>query len=338
MHFFYPHVGGVERHVYEISKKIIRLGYKVEVITEQQNPETLESDHDGIRIFRIPIRASGKMEKFWVWLWLFKNRKLLENADIIHAHDVAFWYFPFKFLYPTKHFFVTFHGYEGYPPTRKAIIVRKMSEKLAQGNICIGDYISKWYGTRADFISYGAVSETKVGTSNNSVNAVFIGRLDDQTGIMTYIKTVKKLKETGIKFKLIVCGDGPLRNEVEEFVLENKLDVQSLGFTISPEKYLARTRFAFVSRYLAILEAMAAKKLVFATYDNPLKEDYLRMAPFAKWIVIQPTAEALYSRLTYYTQHPEEEKEMVEAAYNWVKEQTWDKMTDIYLKLWGIKP
>ncbi len=336
---FYPHIGGVEKHVAEISKRLARLGYQVGIITEELNTVISKPKSKKIKVYRIPIGASEKLKKFWIWWWLFKNRKLIEKADIIHAHDVAFWYGPFRFLYFKKPFYITFHGYEQYPLSQKAILIRKISEKLAVGNICVGDFMPKWYGTKANFITYGAVANKYCpkAPNNSRQSAIFIGRLDEQTGIMTYLRLLKICKEKGIDLPLIVCGDGSFREKMEKFIKENKLDVQILGFIDNPEKYLSQVRFAFVSRYLAILEAMASRRLVFASYDNPLKKDYLRMAPFAKWIIIESSAEAMYNKLAYYRRHPKEEKKMVEAAYNWAKEQTWEKMVDICLKLWKIK-
>ena len=82
---------------------------------------------------------------------------------------------------------------------------------------------------------------------------------------------------------------------------------------------------------------MAAKKLVFAVYDNPVKQDYLEMSPFAKWIVAENSPKILAEKVGYYLKHPEEEKKLVEEGYNWASRQTWDKVVSLYLKLWGIK-
>ena len=69
----------------------------------------------------------------------------------------SFGILPFRFLCPTKKVYTTFHGYEGNSiPTKKAILMHKISEKLSNGNICIGDFLEKWYGTKATYISYGA--------------------------------------------------------------------------------------------------------------------------------------------------------------------------------------
>ena len=92
-----------------------------------------------------------------------------------------------------------------------------------------------------------------------------------------------------------------------------------------------------MSGYLSILEAMAAKRLVFAVYGNLLKEDYLRMAPFSKYIVISNSLSELVSKIYFYLDNLKEKEKIINDAYNWVKKQTWEEMTSIYLKLWKIK-
>lgn len=89
------------------------------------------------------------------------------------------------------------------------------------------------------------------------------------------------------------------------------------------DKYLPKYDFAFVSRYLAILEALTAGIPVISHYNNQIKYDYLNMAPFAKYIVIfnDPTKEVLKNF-------------DVISGQNWAKSQTWDKMADLYESLW----
>ena len=107
--------------------------------------------------YEITVGKNEKFKKFRIWWWMWKNRQIIREADVVHAHDVGFWYWPFRFLFWKKPFYITFHGYEGYPPTKKQILIRKINEFLAWKNICIGAYLAKWYGTKPDYISYGAV-------------------------------------------------------------------------------------------------------------------------------------------------------------------------------------
>lgn len=256
---------------------------------------------------------------------------MIENADIVHCHDVFFWYLPFRFLYPFKKIFTTFHGYEGYPLKPKDIFIHKVSEKLSNGNICIGDFIQKWYGTKPNFVSYGGVNIMEMKNEKwemkNKNSAVFVGRLDEQTGFLTYLEAVKKIREKIPDFKFTVFGDGKFKNKISK-------DTDFRGFVRNPEKELSKSNFVFASRYLSILEAMAAKRLVFAVYDNSLKEDYLKMSPFAKLINIASSENGLAEKVLYFLKNPEEEEMIVSKAFEWVKNQSWKNLANACIKLW----
>src|SRR3990167_8554294 len=328
---FYPHIGGVEKHVLEISRNLINKGHKVIVVTEQHARNSkIQENIEGIDVFRIPNLSEGWFKKIQIWNWFWANRKLIKNADIVHCHDVFFWYLPFKFIFPFKKIFTTFHGYEGYPLTSKDILVHKISEKLSMGNICIGDFIKKWYGTKPTFVSYGGVNKVKSEKLKvkSSEGAVFIGRLDEQTGIITYVKAVEIIKKKIPNFDFLIIGDGKLKTEISE-------KIKILKPRSNAEEYFRKYSFAFVSRYLSILEAMAAKRLVFAVYDNPLKEDYLRITPCASYMIICLTSDELASQVLYYLKHSKEEKVKIDQAYKWVKKQTWENVIRLYLKLWN---
>ena len=163
-------IGGVEKHVHEVVKRLMKRGHKVTVISELYASESSSpiprprsspfgSPSEMSPWLTIPVGKSEKLKKFKIWWWLWQNRSLINESDIIHAHDVAFWYFPFRFLYPRKPFFVTFHGWEGkFPVPWKNKLIRKISEKLSRGNICVGESIGKWYGTEPDYVIYGAIN------------------------------------------------------------------------------------------------------------------------------------------------------------------------------------
>lgn len=329
---FYPHIGGVEKHLMEIGKRLAKHN-QVIIITELLTETKKEESFNGISIVRIDTGPEGRMKKFRIWYELWKRRLLLQKADIIHCHDVFFWYLPFRFLYPRKPVFTTFHGYESFPIKKGALFVRKISEKLSRGNICIGDFMKKWYGTSPTYVSYGAVTisatSQRQNDNYNSKSAIFIGRLDEQTGILTYVNAVAHIKKKIPGFDFLIVGDGPFKSMVEQAG-------NTTGFLNKPEKFFQTYRFAFVSRYLSILEALAAKRLVFAVYDNPVKEDYLKKADFAKYIVIAANEKELYEKVMYYLKQQKKEEELIEKGFEWVMKQSWENLVDLYLKLWSV--
>ena len=244
---FYPHIGGVEKHVLEISKRLTEKGHSITVITEfcpnDLNYRSGEEIVNGVKIVRIKAGKDDWFRKFRIWQELWRNRNLIKKADIIHCHDVFYWYLPFKLFCPQKKVFTTFHGYEFYPVSKKAIIIRKISEILSTGNICIGEFIRKWYHTKPDYVSYGAAERVKPVTKTiRDDSAVFIGRLDEQTGIMTYLKAIDILRKKYKDFVFTIVGDGYLRDQIGK---KNK----QLGFKKDAANYFYQHNFAFVSGF-----------------------------------------------------------------------------------------
>ncbi|MEM3504416.1 MAG: glycosyltransferase, partial [Nitrososphaeria archaeon] len=121
---FWPDIGGVEKHVLKLSEELKKRGHDIIIVAEKEinqnnnklSKSDLEFNISGIKVFKIPITTSEKNKKFQIWFWLLKNIRLIKSADIIHCHDVFYWYLPFLFLFPRKKIFTTFHGYEGSEP------------------------------------------------------------------------------------------------------------------------------------------------------------------------------------------------------------------------------
>jgi glycosyltransferase involved in cell wall biosynthesis len=198
------------------------------------------------------------------------------------------------------------------------------------GNICVGDFISKWYGTKPTFVSYGAVDLPKIEKiPSHADGAVFIGRLDEQTGILTYAQAVEIIRKKIPGFEFLVVGDGKLRNQISQ---KNKI-LNAVG---NASKYFMDYKFAFVSRYLSILEAMAAKRLVFAVYDNSIKKDYLKMSAFAGNIIITNSPTKLADEFIYFLNHSDQARRKIEAGFKFAENNTWNNLVKIYLKLWKI--
>lgn len=327
---FYPHIGGVEKHVMEVGKRLVKQGHTVIVITEAVEHTPKHEVVEGIEVYRIAVGRDDRLKKFRIWKSLFSLNTIIKKSDVIHCHDVFFWYLPFAFLYSQKKVYTTFHGYEGYPISKKAILIRKLSEKLSDGNICIGDFITKWYKTNPTYVSYGAVDlpDRKNHKTVKKDSAVFIGRVHEHTGVLTYVNVYERLKKKFPKFEFLIVGDGPHRPSIPK-------EISLTGFQKKPEQYLTKYHFVFASGYLSILEAFATKKLVVATYDNPLKKDYLTMTPFAAWMIIEKSPEKIVERIDELLQNPKKEEKMTSSSYNWVKKQSWEKLVDTYLTLWG---
>ena len=335
---FYPHIGGVEKHVYEISRLLHIKGHEITIITENhgwKHEETIE----GLHIYRIDVGKEDRNKKFRIWNELWKLKKAIADADIVHCHDVFFWFLPFRYLYSKKPVYTTFHGYEGNNiPTKKAVFMHILAEKLSYGNICVGTFFSKWYHTKPSYITFGAVDKKILKKWNKLTSpykdVIFIGRLELETGILEYLKAVQILKTNNIDLSIDIYGGGSLENMAKSFVKNNNIKAKFHGFDRQVVEYLVGYRYIFTSRYLGILEALAVKRPIFSVYNNLIKKDYLQMTPFSSMISIskdyKQIAEALEAAML-------KKKDVnIKKGYEWVEKQTWDSLVEVYLSLWKI--
>lgn len=279
---FDPHLGGVEKHVYEVSKVLTTKGHKVRVISEAD----IKYPH---------TKFVGLVS---IWVWLFKNRKLIETADVVHCHDVFIWYLPFVLLYPRKKILVTFHGWrEIVPIPKKDTLLNWLAVKLAKKTIAIGSYVNRIYKIDCDLVVYGSSDIHNYREPKDKKRIVYIGRLEENTGILIFLKWLKK----NPGYKVDFCGDGDKRSECEKYGTVH-------GFT-DPNPFYKVSKTVVPGGYLSALEALNSGCDIKLFWNNKLKEDYWKMSPF--W------------------------KLKGDKLRKWAREQTWKKLTNEYLNLYN---
>lgn len=332
---FNPHVGGVEKHISRISKSLSLKGHKVTVLTTRYEKNLSGREKkNGIEIIRFSQPKIKFLGLIYTWLWLLKNIELIRKSDIVHCHDVFIWYLPFRFLFPRKHVFTTFHGWEGkYPIPLKNIFLNRLASFLSTGTIAVGRYIEKYFGITADKITYGATEKFKLKHKFKKKKnyIIYVGRLEKDTGLPIILEVLNNFSRTDDGNKLVIefLGDGKLREECEKY---GKVH----GF-VDPKPFLAKAHVCFASGYLTILEAMANKCLVLCAYDNALKKDYYNLAPFKKWIISSDSALKIAKILKDFSRYESKYRKMIEEGYNWATNQTWEKLSNQYIALWGVR-
>jgi glycosyltransferase involved in cell wall biosynthesis len=96
---FYPHIGGVEKHVLEVGKRLVKQGHTVTIITEQLDESVLHKKIpsteiiSGMLVYRIDVGENDWFKKFRIWKQIWKLREVINKANIVHCHDVFFWYY-----------------------------------------------------------------------------------------------------------------------------------------------------------------------------------------------------------------------------------------------------
>jgi glycosyltransferase involved in cell wall biosynthesis len=107
--------------------------------------------------------------------------------------------------------------------------------------------------------------------------AVFIGRLSKEKGLLTLIRAFEGIKE----FNLKIMGDGPMAEQLKEYVRRNKIsNVELLGFIDGGKRFeiLKKAMFSIIpsewyeNQPMAVLEAFAFGVPVIASKIGSLEE------------------------------------------------------------------
>lgn len=319
-----PHIGGVEKHISEISKGLIKISYKITLVTTiHQKGLSFNERIGGVNVMRFNQPKIKYFGLFYTWIWLLLNINLIKKSDIIHCHDVFIWYLPFRFLFPKKPVYTTLHGWEGiYPIPKKNILHKKVARIFSKKLLSVGEYVKKYYGIKADSYTYGAVNVPSKIPKKKTNLIVYVGRLERDTGLIVILNVLKQLRG----FKVIFCGDGSLSKEC-------KKHGQVLG-VVNPSKYLAKATFCFAGGYLSAIEALSYKCIVLTVYDNPFRRDAFRIGPFNKLIIIENSPKKLAEKIKYYYENPKKAKKITNKGYQWARKQSWNNLTNKYINLW----
>lgn len=297
-HFYYPHIGGVEKHVREISKSLKVKGESIKIVTEKYNSKLKDHEKiDGIDVYRIKFPKTKFLGLLAIWLELFKLRKLISESDIIHIHDVFIWFLPFRFLFPFKKVVTTIHGLEWVNPLSKiSIFQKKLAVLLSNKTVGIGKFLEKYIGVKFDLISYGGaekITSLRQGFGRQGNSYVYVGRLEENTGLLEFLKFAKKRH-----LKIDFCGDGVLKQECAKYGVVH-------GFC-DPTPYLKKAEYCVAGGYLAALEGLSYGCKLKLFWNNQVKKDYWQMSPFTK-----------------------------KNVKVWAKSQTWEKLANEYISLYN---
>jgi glycosyltransferase involved in cell wall biosynthesis len=166
-------------------------------------------------------------------------------------------------------------------------------------------------------------------------SAVYIGRLEPDTGIEAYVEAVQLLGCGRCRsFRFDVFGEGSLGDRLKKRVRRDGLNVRFRGSTPDAQERVVNACFAFLDGRMAIQEAMARRRLVFAAYNNPLKHDYLCGERFSRHLIAVQSAQELADRVSYFADHSRERQERTTRAFEYARGLTWERTAEAFMRLW----
>jgi phosphatidyl-myo-inositol alpha-mannosyltransferase len=280
--YYYPHLGGVCEHVHFFAREARRRGHHVDVITSHI-PGAEDQPHV-IRIGRSqPVYANGSQARITLGWHLRRDlRRVLRQGkyDIVHVHSPLTPVLPVLAIEEADCPVVgTFHTYFdrsfGYTVGRRFFQKRldMLSAAIAVSNsttVALNRYFdADWQiipnGIDTDVFHPSAPPPP--GISNDTPNILFLGRFDPRNGLTTLIDSFRRVKAKGTRgrqARLVVVGDGPLREHYYKQANGDK-DIVFVGAVLEgrPSYYAHSSVYACpttkASFGITLLESMACE-------------------------------------------------------------------------------
>jgi glycosyltransferase involved in cell wall biosynthesis len=340
VHRYWPSIGGVEKYIHELARALLSLGHEVDIVAGTTADGLPESEvHEGVPIHRFPALRSTLRARWWLW----RHIRLFRRADVVHVsntHTLEYFWRMLGPLVDRRKVFLTRHGMSyvyPVPESERRRAVRSL--RLAAGVVHDGAFIEEWLGVRPDLCPDQGLSppadELELVPEPPPTSAIYIGRVEPDSGIRIYIDALRILTwRHGRTLMLHVYGDGSLAPELQREVERDSLPVHFHGRTENAQRHITDSCFAFIDGRMAMQEAMARRRLVFSSYVDPLKRDYVCGETFSPYLVAVANGEELAEKVAYYIDHPEARAAMVSRAYEHARTLTWQRTAEAYLGLW----
>jgi glycosyltransferase involved in cell wall biosynthesis len=296
---FLPNIGGIETHVYEISKRLAKDNEVCVYTTDPTGKLPKQEIIDGIKVFRFKSFAPNEAYFFSPQLY-FALRK--QSCDILHAH--SFHAFPaflaYRSLRKFKKFIFTPH-YHPVASTPLRDFMHKFYDRLqvelflkAYKIICVSNYevdlISKRFNIPKEKlikIPNGIDTESFRNLPDNRNKDIFqilyVGRLEKYKRVHWILLALKEIldKSPNKKIHFTIVGSGPFEKELIKIVndlgLNDFVDFKSnLNRRELIEEYCKCDVFVMPSEYeafsISTLEALSCGKPVIVTNIGFLSE------------------------------------------------------------------
>ena len=288
---FPPYTGGIETHVYEISKRLAR-EFDVEVLSTDPAGKKME-EMDSIVVKRFKCFAPS--ESYYLspslYYYLKKNSS---RYEIMHAHG----YHAFPALHAAmakkenKLIFTPHYHGKGHSFVRNLLhkpykLLGSKIFKKADAVICVSEHernlVLKNFKIEAHVIPNGIdLDEFKTNgikkSGNGSRKILYVGRLEKYKGIDYIVETLTRL---GNEFIFDIVGKGPYKQKIIRFaeklgVLNRINFYKDLSRRELVKKYAEADVLVLLSRYeaygLAVAEALAAELPCIVANEAALKE------------------------------------------------------------------
>jgi glycosyltransferase involved in cell wall biosynthesis len=286
-------LGGGELWTVESMKEFINRGYEVSLVCKKKSEIINPAKSTSAEIFELNI--SGDLNPFTIFrlVNIFRQKKI--NIVIANTgKDLRLSGLASKFLKNVK--VIARQGIDS--PLKNNLVYKYVYNHLASAIVANSESTKNTMLKNASWLDHNRIkviyngitpqtfdkSKTAdlrkvLGFSENDFIVGFIGRLSVQKGLIFALEGFKLLAEKFDNAHLLICGEGELRNDADNFIIKNNLQnkIHLLGFRKDiPD--LMRTIDVLLTPSLwegfgiVLIEAMASGKPVVASMISSIPE------------------------------------------------------------------
>jgi glycosyltransferase involved in cell wall biosynthesis len=294
--YFYPEVGGMEVHMLNLARGFTRLGHKVEVIASNSLKSDKIEVYDNILIIRTPF--FGKSLIGWFLTTIFSLVVFIrrtKKASIIHGHDIAS-------ILPgmlaksirKKPFILTLHSSHFIKVSNRFLFKQYLKWGIRRANYVFAASVEirniakdlvpnkniEALTNPVDTELFSPERKPTIEKNEDEYLLVCPRRLVEKNGVHFLIEAMPEIVSHR-KVKLVIAGDGPLRDSIEkrlkELRIEDKVtflgavpNEKMPGILISSDLIVIPSLMEATS--IAALESMSCGKAIAASRVGGLPE------------------------------------------------------------------
>ncbi|KAJ3268702.1 hypothetical protein HDV01_002355 [Terramyces sp. JEL0728] len=291
--FFYPNVGGVEAHMYNLSKQLIKRGHKVVIITHSYGKRKgIKYLTSQVKVYYLPhwlVTDQVSLPTIFSTLPLFRSIIIRENIDIIHGH-AAFSSMCHEAILHAKTMGIkaifTDHSLFGFEDTSSILTNKLLKFTLSDVDhvICVSHTSKENTVLRASLnprdvsvIPNAIVSaeyQPDPNLKNDKINIIVNCRLVYRKGIDLLVLVIPRICQAYPNVNFIISGDGPKRLELEQmrehFILQDRVFL--LGRTEQSKGHIFLNTSLTEAFCIAIVEAASCGLIVVSTKVGGIPE------------------------------------------------------------------
>jgi glycosyltransferase involved in cell wall biosynthesis len=330
---YFPYMGGVETHVYEIGRRLADAGVDVTILTTDPSgllPIVEESNN--VHIHRVRSWPSNKDYYFAPGIYRFITRG---RWDLVHCQGYHTLVAPLTLLAALRAnipYVLTFHSGGHSSSLRKALrglqwMILRPLLKRAQKLICVSEFEAEFFQEQlrlptepfvvipngAHLTKMSELTETTIDEVDSNSLIVSVGRLERYKGHQRLIAALPKVREQVPNARLLILGAGPYESALWKMArklgVADRIEIRAVPGSDrhAMAEILSRAALvALLSEYesqgIAVMEALALRRPVLVADTSGLREFADR--GLARTIALKSTPEKLAAEIVRQIEEP----------------------------------